>query len=407
MLIEIKDLENVFHIPEPWYIDNCIFDENKEQLDVYVKVNKSAPMICSNCDAERQRFFDIADYDQRWRHLNFLEYPCYIHAEHPRTDCKKCGKKHRVDIPWAIKTRAGFTKLFDAWIMMLVKDMPMSAVSRLVKEHDTRLWRILHHYVDNALATQDLSHVTKINTDETSSKRGHNYITIFVDSEKRNVIHVTKGKDASTWEKCKERLEAQGGNPDNVTEVCMDMSPAFIKGASEYFPDAAITFDKFHVIQEANKAVDAVRRTERKTCAELKNTRYVWLKNEKNLTKKQKGMLDKLKDSELDTAKAYRMRLVLQEIYQYPAQIAPMVLEDWIQWGLRCRLEPMVELAKTLRRHYDGVVQWFQSQLNNGIMEGINSLFQAAKRKARGYRSDKNIVAIVYLLAGKLDFTPK
>ncbi|GEL78836.1 hypothetical protein TMU01_30710 [Tenuibacillus multivorans] len=288
-------------------------------------------MTCSNCGRKNQRIFDIADYDRQWRHLNFLEYPCYIHAEHPRTECKKCRKKHRVDIPWAIKPRAGFTKLFDAWIMMLVKDMPMSAVSRLVNEHDTRLWRILHYYVDNAIATQDLSHVTHINTDETSSKRGHNYITIFVDSDKKNVIHVTKGKDASVWETCKERLEAQGGKADRITEVCMDMSPAFIKGASEHFPEASITFDKFHVIQEANKAVDAVRRNERKSCAELKNTRYVWLKNEENLTKNQKAMLDKLKDTELDTTKAYRMRLCLQEIYQYPAQIAPMVLEDWIQ----------------------------------------------------------------------------
>ncbi|WP_289891578.1 helix-turn-helix domain-containing protein [Virgibacillus pantothenticus] len=121
-------------------------------------------------------------------------------------------KKRRVHIPWAIKPRASFTKLFDAWIMMLVKDMPMNAVSRLVGEHDTRLWRILHHYVDQAMANQDLSHVTKINTDETSSKRGHQYITIFVDSDKKNVIHVAKGKDAATWKTCKERLEEQGGH---------------------------------------------------------------------------------------------------------------------------------------------------------------------------------------------------
>ncbi|WP_077296206.1 ISL3 family transposase [Virgibacillus pantothenticus] len=407
MLIEIKDIENVFHIPDPWYIHSCIFDEIKQQLDVYIKVDKDTLLSCSECGAENQRFFDIADYDRTWRHLNFLEYPCYVHAEHPRTDCENCGKKRRVHIPWAIKPRASFTKLFDAWIMMLVKDMPMNAVSRLVGEHDTRLWRILHHYVDQAMAHQDLSHVTKINTDETSSKRGHQYITIFVDSDKKNVIHVAKGKDAATWKTCKERLEEQGGHAKNITEVCMDMSPAFIKGASDYFPEASITFDKFHVIQEANKAVDEVRRNERKTCAELKNTRYAWLKNEENLTKKQKSMLDKLKDSELDTAKAYRMRLCLQEIYQYPAPIAPMVLEDWIQWGLRCRLEPMIQLAKMLKKHFDGVVQWFQSQLNNGILEGINSLFQTAKRKARGYRSDKNIIAMVYLLAGKLDFSAK
>src|SRR5699024_4948843 len=105
ILVEIKDLDNIFHIPEPWYINNCIFDENKKQLDVYVKVDKKAPMTCSNCGANQQRFFDIADYDRTWRHLNFLEYPCYIHAEHPRTACKKCGKKHRK----AIKPRANFT----------------------------------------------------------------------------------------------------------------------------------------------------------------------------------------------------------------------------------------------------------------------------------------------------------
>ncbi|WP_353949132.1 ISL3 family transposase [Sporolactobacillus sp. Y61] len=407
MLVEFNDLENLFHITEPWYVHDCIFNESQKKLDVYLKVYKEALLSCPNCGARHQPIYDIADYDRTWRHLNFLEYPCYIHAEHPRTDCKKCGKKQRVKIPWAIKPRAGFTKLFDAWIMKLVKDMPMNAVSRLVGEHDTRLWRILHHYVDHALAVQDLSQVTKINTDETSSKRGHNYITIFVDSEKKNVIHVAKGKDAETWRACKEKLEAHGGRVQNVTGVCMDMSPAFIKGASDYFPDASITFDKFHVIQEVNRAVDAVRRNERNRCADLKNTRYIWLKNEKNLTKKQKETLDKLKDCELDTAKTYRMRLCLQEIYKYPAQIAPAVLEDWFQWGLRCRIAPMVDLAKTLKKHYGGVVRWFQSQLNNGILEGLNSLFQAAKRKARGYCSDKNIIAMVYLLAGKLDFSQK
>lgn len=115
----------------------------------------------------------------------------------------------------------------------------------------------------------------------------------------------------------------------------------------------------------------------------------------------------KLKDCDLDTAKAYRMRLILQEIYRYPASIAPMVLKDWIQWGLRCRLAPMVEVAKMLQKHYDGVIQWFSSKLSNGLLEGVNSLFQAAKRKARGYRSEKNIIAIVYILAGKLNFALK
>lgn len=292
-------------------------------------------------------------------------------------------------------------------IIKLAKDMPMNAISRLLGEHDTRLWRILHHYVDNAIATQDLSYVTKISTDETSAKRGHNYITIFMDPEQKNVIYVTKGRDSSTWAECKKQLESHGGSAENITEVCMDMSAAFIKGAEENFPAAAITFDKFHVIQAANEAVDEVRRKERKSSAMLKDTRYLWLKNPENLTDSQKETMAKLKDCDLDTAKAYRMRLILQEIYKYPPSIAPDVLKDWIQWGLRCRLEPMAEVAKMLQKHYDGVIRWFKSKLNNGLLEGVNSLFQAAKRKARGYRSEKNIVAMVYLLAGKLNFAQK
>lgn len=405
MLVEIPDIENVFHIPEPWYIERCQFDEKLEKLDVFIKFRKETLFVCSGCGAEAQAVQDIADYDQVWRHLNFVEYPIYFHAEHPRTTCTVCNRILRVNEPWAIKPRAGFTLLFDAWIMAMAKEMTMNAISRIVQETDKRLWRILHYYVDHAIAAQDLSHVTAISTDETSAKRGQDYITIFMDPEKHNVIHVTKGKDAATWKECKEHLETHGGDANKVTEVCMDMSPAFIKGATENFPNASITFDKFHVVKMTNEAVDEVRRTESKRTDELKNTRYIWLKNEDNLTKAQKETLDKLKDCELDTAKAYRMRLILQEIYRYPASIAPAVMKEWIGWGLRCRLEPMVDVAKTLKKHYDGVVRYFTSKLNNGLLEGINSLFQAAKRKARGYRSYENMIAMVYLLAGKLDFS--
>ncbi|CRF28915.1 Transposase [Mycobacterium tuberculosis] len=404
---EDGQIEELLHIPEPWYIHRICFNQALKQLDVYVKYREGTLFSCAECGAVHQ---PVKDHVARepWRHLNFFEYPCYIHADLPRIKCGICNRILRAKVPWALdKERHYFTLWFDALIIKLAKDMPINAISRLLGEHDTRLWRILHHYVDNAIATQDLSYVTKISTDETSAKRGHNYITIFMDPEQKNVIYVTKGRDSSTWAECKKQLESHGGSAENITEVCMDMSAAFIKGAEENFPTAAITFDKFHVIQAANEAVDEVRRKERKSSAMLKDTRYLWLKNPENLTDSQKKTMAKLKDCDLDTAKAYRMRLILQEIYKYPPSIAPDVLKDWIQWGLRCRLEPMAEVAKMLQKHYDGVIRWFKSKLNNGLLEGVNSLFQAAKRKARGYRSEKNIVAMVYLLAGKLNFAQK
>lgn len=280
--------EEIFHIPEPWFIDRLQFSKDELQLHVYVKFRKRALFTCSNCGEPNQPVKDIASYDRTWRHLNFMEYPCYIHAELPRTNCGACGRVMRVNVPWAMsKPKNYFTIYFDAMILTLAKDMPMNAISRWIGEHDTRLWRILHYYVEHAIDHQDLSHVTAISTDETSAKRGQDYITIFMDPEKRSVIHVAKGKDAMTWKACKEHLETHGGNAEKVTEVCMDMSPAFIKGATENFPNASITFDKFHVIKAVNEAVDEVRRTESKTTEGLKNTRYIWLKNEKNLTDSQ------------------------------------------------------------------------------------------------------------------------
>jgi transposase len=135
-------------------------------LDVYVKSRRGTLFTCSDCGATHQPVKDIADRDRIWRYLNFFEYPCYIHAELPRTDCGNCNRMMRVNVPWALdKPKHYFTLYFDALIMKLAKDMPMNAVSRLVREHDTRLWRILHHYVDNAIAAQDLSYVMKISTD--------------------------------------------------------------------------------------------------------------------------------------------------------------------------------------------------------------------------------------------------
>jgi transposase len=187
----------------------------------------------------------------------------------------------------------------------------------------------------------------------------------------------------------------------------MDMSPPFIKGAKSNFPNAQIIFDKFHVIKLLNEAVDEVRRQEQKTCVDLKLTRYIWLKNEKNLTASQKEKLAKLKDCHLDTAKAYRMKLAFYQVFRYQKLLGQFALEDWLIWASRCRLKPIMDVAKTIKAHYDGIIRWFSSKLNNGLLEGINSVFQAAKRKARGYRSTKNIIAMIYLLHGKLNFTIK
>jgi len=155
-------------------------------------------------------------------------------------------------------------------------------VAENIDEHDTRVWRVVDHYTKEARFREDFSDVSVIGIDETSSAKGHRYVTLVVDIDKSKVIHVCEGKDSPTVSIFKKDFKTHGGNSDNIDSVCCDMSPAFISGIRKEFPKATITFDKFHVMKILNSGVDMVRREEVATNQELKNTRYIWLKNPDN-----------------------------------------------------------------------------------------------------------------------------
>jgi transposase len=282
--------------------------------------------------------------------------------------------------------------------------MTPTALGRIVGEHDTRIWRVLEHYVDEARGRASFAGVTKVGVDETARAKGHVYISLFADLVGARVMYVTEGKDHETVGRFKQDLVEHGGNPAAVTDFSLDMSGAFIKGISEEFEGASLTFDKFHVIKLANDAVDKVRRIEQRTDPTLKKTRYVWLKNEENRTETEAATYNALKDSTLKTARAYRIKATLQGLYSETAATAGEFFRKWYFWATHSRLPPMIKLAKTLKRHQAGLLRWFDSQVNNGLLEGLNSLIQAAKARARGFRSARKMAVIIYLLLSKLDF---
>ena len=185
------------------------------------------------------------------------------------------------------------------------------------------------------------------------------------------------------------------------------MSPAFIKGSKENFPKAKITFDKFHVMKIVNKAVDQVRREEQFNNPNdlLKKTRYIWLKNPNNLTEKQKESFASLSKMNLKTLRAYNLKLAFQEFWDIDdITTAASYLQKWYSWAIRSQLEPMIEVAHFIDRHWQGIIHYIQSRINNGILEGLNSIVQTIKRKARGFRNVNNFITAIYLKCGKLEF---
>jgi transposase len=392
--------EAALNIEPPFFIKDIRFDIEEKRLDIYIDFKRGSTFSYND---EVCKAYDTKE--KQWRHLNFFEHECYLNVRVPRIKLRD-GSVKLISLPWEGQN-SGFTLLFEALILQLCKAMPVNQVGVLINETDDKLWRMLEKYIDLAREFEDFSELESIGMDETSKKKHHAYITLFVDMKKRKTVFITEGKSSETVKDFKEDVESHGGNAQGIENVSCDMSPAFIKGVKENLPNAQITFDKFHVLKIINDAVDEVRREEAKNFGILKNTKYIFLKNNKSLTKKQSHKLAELSISKLNlkSMRALHIRENFQEIYHAQSQQDfERLLKKWYFWATHSRLEAIKQAAYTIRRHWDGVLAWFESRINNGILEGLNSIIQSCKAKARGYKTTKNFKIIAYLVTGDLKF---
>jgi transposase len=390
-------------LSKPWYVRELSFNAEARRLDIHLDFPRGSRWACPQCGAAGCPVHDTEE--KRWRHLNFFQHEAYLHARVPRVKCKDHGVL-QVQVPWA-RPQSGFTLLFEALLMAMLREMPVQAASRIVGEHDTRLWRVLQHYVAEARSREDHSEVVVVGVDETSNRRGQDYLSLFVDLERATVVFATAGRDKGTVAKFREDLEAHGGRAEQVREFSADMSAAYRAGIQEQFPQAGLTIDKYHLVQAVNQVVDEVRRREQKELPELKGSRFLWLKKPSRLTEGQRGELERMRRRSRHTTRAYEFKLSFQELWQLPIERAHGHLLEWCESVLRTRvrpLQPLRDLVSTVIDRWDEILRGFKTRISNGVLEGINSLVQAAKRRARGYRTTDNYIAMIYMIAGKLNF---
>jgi len=386
----------------PWEVVDIKFSLEEHRLDIWVDFPRGSTFACPACGPPGAKVYDTEQ--KTWRHLNFFQYRTYLHARVPRVKCPGGCPVRQVQVPWA-RPRSDFTLYLEGLIMLLAQDMPMKAIAELVGEHDTRLWRILEHYVEQARAKQDYSQVRRVGVDETAAKRGHNYISLFVDLDVPQLLFATPDTGSDTIAAFSEDLQAHRGRPEEIETMCCDLSPAFIAGVKAFFSQAKLVFDRFHIMKIINAAVDEVRRDESKENSLLKKTRYLWLKNPSKLTPKQHKKLESLKYQHLDTVRAYNLKLSFQDFFTQPDRAAgEEFLKRWYYWATHSKLVPMIQAAYTIKDHWEGILNWFESRVSNGILEGINSLIQAAKARARGYRNVKTLITMAYIIGSRLDY---
>lgn len=389
------------NVQEPFYIKDIEFEKEIGELHIYIDFTEGSKFRCCVCNVDGMPVYDT--HQKTWRHLDFFQYKAFLHVRTPRTICPE-HNIHLIDVPWAGGT--GFTLLMEVMILELAKHMPVQEIASKMKETDNKIWRVIQRHVNNARVLENYESVDTIGVDETSFAKGHKYISVFVDMNKSKVIYVTEGKDSSTVQDFADEFKRQSGKPCKVENFSCDMSPAFKKGIQENFGNANITFDKFHVVKLVNEAVDNTRRDEQKENPLLKNSRFLWLKNKKNLNSKQEEKLETLSNTNLKTARAYRIKLALQDIYNSGIDKieAMRALQKWLSWACRSRLTHIKKVATTIKNNWNGIINYFDSRITNGLLEGINSLIQTAKARARGFRNTENFKSIIYLIAGKLTF---
>lgn len=399
-----KLFEAALSVTDPWFIKAIEFDSGKQRLDIYIDFKRGSSFSSENPEYPGSyKAYDTVN--KTWRHMNFFQHECYLHCRTPRIKPGD-GTIELVSPPWAGKN-TGFTLLFEAFILELCRHMPVHAVCKIINENDNKIWRLLDKYVESSREYEDFSQIDTVGIDETSRAKGHEYVSLFVDLKQGRTVFVAEGKDHGTIDQFAKDLTEHDGDPKNIKDVSCDMSPAFIKGVRKTLPNANITFDKFHIIKLINEAVDTVRRQEVASQPLLKKARYIFLKNENKLTVTQREKLKELSLPSLNikSVRALRIREAYQAIYNAETEEDfILLLKKWYFWATHSRLKPIQEVAKTIKKHWDGVVEWKRSQISNGILEGLNSIVQAAKAKSRGFRTFKYFKIMVYLVTGKLNF---
>ena len=387
----------------PWKINRVEFvttAAGKRELQIEMGYEKGSQFpddqgtLCSVYDSQ----------PRQWRHLNFFQHACYLSCKVPRIKTPD-GKVKLVEVPWS-RPHSGFTLLFEGYIMLLIEsETPLNKIGHLVCENAHRLWLIFNYWVGKAYAADDPSGVTHLGIDETSRRKGHEYITLSVDLETRRVLHVTEGKSKESIEKTKDYLVSKGLSSEAIKHVSVDMSPSFIAGTKTHFPNAAIHFDRFHVVKLLNEAMDTVRKQERKEHDELKGKKYLFLKNKKNLSDRKTEELSKLITLYPTLGAAYRLKILFNTLWEMDTpEAASLFLDDWFAQVEASGIPAFKKFSKMVKSHRSGIINFCGTQINNGILEGINTKVQLAKRRARGFRRLDNFINMIYFLCSKLKF---
>jgi len=404
-----KDLyAQILGIKSPWRVSSVELAMSEEEVAVRVEQEPGSRQCCPTCGKVSPGYDSRT---RRWRHLDTCQYKTILVADVPRVRCEEHGVV-TVSVPWA-EPGSGFTAMFEALAIDWLKEASISAVSRLMGLSWNAIDGIMQRAVGRGLSRREDLCTTQIGVDETAFRKRHDYVTIVSDQEAGSVVYVGGDRKKETLKAWYESLTEE--QRAAIESVSMDMWPAFINATLESVPGAEekIAFDKFHVAKYLGEAVDKVRRQEHKALMsegyeDLKGSKHDWLYNPENMTRKQKSRFKALRDSTLKTARAWAIKEFAMSLWDYVSKTwARKGWEQWLSWAVRSRLDPIKEVAKTIKEHLWGILNAVVLKVSNGPAEGLNSRIKMIKVRSRGFRNKERFANAIYFHLGGLNLYPE
>jgi len=390
---------SILGFSKPWYIVGTkqIDDTVEIKLDYPTRTKFQCPVCSKFCTV----------YDSKWRkyrHLDLWQYKTILNVHIPRIKCDCNTKRVTIQLPW-VRNGSTFTQMMETHILEMAKNGSVRSQAKLLRITDNRMWRVIIYHTERCRKKADYSSCTSLGIDETS-KKGHNYLTNFVDLAKRKIMFIATGKDSGVVGEFSKDFVLHGGAPERVVNTTCDMSLAFESGIKKEFVNSRIVVDKFHVVKYFNDALNKTLHDEVKLDAGLKGTRYLWLRNQVNLSEKQRERFGRISKRRCKTVRAYGMRLAMQEIYGlFDKEEAKGELHRLVGWLWRSRNVHMKRLAGMVVNHFENILNYFDDRLTNAVLEGLNNVVQSIKHTARGFRNCDYMKAICYLHCGAFEVT--
>lgn len=399
--------EQLLNLAEPWKVSSIELDADNMNLAIKVEailgIKLPCPVCGKLCAKEDHR------EERSWRHLDTMQFKTTITCRVPRVSCPDHGVV-TAKVPWAGEY-SRFTLLFERFaIDVLLSAKSITDAVKILRLSWFQIHEIQARAVRRGLARRKQETIKHAGIDEKSFLKGHSYASILTDLDQGRVLEVAPER---TEEAAKSLLKSL---PDmqiaKIEAIAMDMWPAFMNACSSIVPHAEIVHDKYHIASYLSKAVDMVRRKENRALTKsgddtLKNTKYLWLANPANWDKETKNAFRNLALNELKVGRAWSIKESFRHFWNFRYQgAAKNFFKSWYFWATHSKLKPVIEAAKTIKRHLQGILAYLKYQITNAVTEGLNSKIQSIKSNARGFKNFQNYRIAILFNCGKLSLYP-